>query len=656
MGKGGGTVGIFEEMFTKNLSRKLKYGILLVLLTGILSGYARAPQSVYAASLSAAFNPGSKWDWMGDNFNLDVTTSDVPREGIMFTADLLIQSSVKPQFQGRMNVEVILLIGDKQRWTKCETSAQIRAINFTQSITENGAVWYKSKVVVPISGIADTDINGVWTKGIPYGQAINQSVTGVKVFIAGTQCDYKGIVRLENPKLEYTADMSDGVSVETTVPRQDLTVVSIRGEVLAFEDGSLQTFPRVTLTDTKASAATVDTAKYLAALGKTNHVVFGHQNSPCSKAGTVKTPLNGLTNSDIEDITGSPAGVIGFDGLSLVGEEFNSTSWNKQFAQQGMEAINIDALGEPAANVKALANLSNYCLSQGSMITLSCHMPNFSQVKLRAGYQKNKEPSYARYDFSTSTARDKSGSPMDILQGGSYNAQFLAYLDMIADYASQVNGTILFRPFHEGTGTWFWWGTSTCDAETYQKVFRYTVEYLRDQKQVHNLLYVYSPAANPELAEILARYPGDAYVDIIGYDNYCQIDLVDSDEWFSDFSDKLSKLGKFAAQHDKLLAVTETGINMATPALGDFVTGLPRKDCPDLQWFEKLLDIVSDSDACYVLIWSNGSEMFHAPFVRAVNSNGSLYGHELLDDFLRFYNDKRSVFASNQAKIVQNFG
>ena len=82
------------------------------------------------------------------------------------------------------------------------------------------------------------------------------------------------------------------------------------------------------------------------------------------------------------------------------------------------------------------------------------------------------------------------------------------------------------------------------------------------------------------------------------------------------------------------------------------MTGLTRTGCSDLQWFEKLLDRVSGSNACYVLLWSNGSEMFHTPFVRAVNSDGSLYGHELLDDFLRFYNDRRSIFANNQKNYI----
>lgn len=99
----------------------------------------------------------------------------------------------------------------------------------------------------------------------------------------------------------------------------------------------------------------------------------------------------------------------------------------------------------------------------------------------------------------------------ELLPGGKYNEVFNAYLDMVADYGKQVNGAVLFRPFHENTGSWFWWGKAFCDPATYQNVFRYTVEYLRDIKGVHNFLYVYGPGSEAKtLADYAERYPGDS--------------------------------------------------------------------------------------------------------------------------------------------------
>ena len=108
-----------------------------------------------------------------------------------------------------------------------------------------------------------------------------------------------------------------------------------------------------------------------------------------------------------------------------------------------------------------------------------------------------------------------------ILPGGAYNPQFTAFLDLVAEYAEQVDGPVLFRPFHENTGSWFWWGKAFCDAETYKSVFKYTVEYLRDIKDVHNLLYVYGPGSEATtMQEYEERYPGDEFVDMVGFDTY----------------------------------------------------------------------------------------------------------------------------------------
>lgn len=654
---------------TKHWKRALALGLLAGLLAGCGPKGVPAPAEGQSAArlsagyersggteaLPAAFDAQSKWDWMEGNFDLDLSTDAPPQEGVMFMADLLVRSSARPKFLGRMNVQVILLVGEGRRWAQCAVPAQVRAINFTEPVTREGSIWYRTRIEVTFSGTVNADVNGVWTEGVDYRQVVNQAVTGVKVYLAGTQCSYSGWVRLENPELGYVSSGGDGISVRTKVPRQSETALALQGEALAFEDGSVQPLPQVTLADPNATAAAVQTARYLAAMGNSGRVIVGHQDSVWSKSGTAASPLNGLTGSDIEDITGSPAGVVGFDGLSLVGADFSAGLWNRTFARQGMQSIDIAALGEPAANVKALASLSNYCLDRGALVTLSCHMPNFTQVKERAGYRAGAEPAYARYDFTTSTVRDKSGDPVtSILPGGAYNAQFTAYLDMIADYASQVNGAILFRPFHEGTGAWFWWGTETCSAADYQKLFRYTVEYLRDIKQVHNLLYVYSPDGNKgSTKETEKRYPGDGYVDLIGCDIYQTDPGADSGPWFKEFSSRLAQIEAFAARHGKLTAVTETGTNTSQPAPGDVATGLQRSGCPDRQWFEKLLEASSASGACYVLLWSNTSEMFHTPFVRSVNQDGSLWGHELLDDFLRAYNDRRSVFAADQAGVIQ---
>ena len=64
----------------------------------------------------------------------------------------------------------------------------------------------------------------------------------------------------------------------------------------------------------------------------------------------------------------------------------------------------------------------------------------------------------------------------------------------------------------------------------------------------------------------------------------------------------------------------------------------------------QLLDQISeDGGISYFLVWANFSEngSFYLPYVVEKKENGILYGHEMLDEFIRFYNDGRSVFATD---------
>lgn len=75
----------------------------------------------------------------------------------------------------------------------------------------------------------------------------------------------------------------------------------------------------------------------------------------------------------------------------------------------------------------------------------------------------------------------------------------------------QMGIPVLWRPLHEGSGGWFWWGTggSKCYKQLWRLMFdKFTVEY-----GLHNLIWVYSGMDRE-------WYPGDEYVDIIGEDIY----------------------------------------------------------------------------------------------------------------------------------------
>ena len=70
---------------------------------------------------------------------------------------------------------------------------------------------------------------------------------------------------------------------------------------------------------------------------------------------------------------------------------------------------------------------------------------------------------------------------------------------------------VLWRPLHEASGGWFWWGAKGADA--YKKLWVYLYEELTYKYECNNLIWVFN-GQNDEW------YPGDEYVDIIGEDIY----------------------------------------------------------------------------------------------------------------------------------------
>lgn len=473
--------------------------------------------------------------------------------------------------------------------------------------------------------------------------ALGTAASDVKKFalqLIGKETDYKGAVWFDDVQIIRQAQPDISVDSKIAVQSAEDQKVQIAGKKLVTykKDGSRQETAidtKISLVDKKADAAVKKVYAYLKAVGASDSVIFGHQNDISVKAGSEE-----LTDSDTEDVTGSMAGVFGIDALSLTGNEFNVEKYNKKY--------NASWDNTPENIVKAAAALSNDAISRGAIVTLSAHMPNFANVEKRADYKKG-EPTYAKYDFTGYTPGITTNDPMNqILPGGKYHKVYTAYLDLIADYAKQVNGAVLFRPFHENTGSWFWWGAAYCDPEIYKNVYRYTVEYLRDEKDVHNLLHEYGPSSDAQsMADYGVRYPGDAYVDLVGFDMY-DISPADDGVFMGQFQKQLEIVESFAKQHNKLIAVTETGAsNEGNAAL--LKEGNGNKD-----WYNQILDIVSKSEASYFLLWANWGkdEAFYTPYVDAVNEDGSLHGHEMLDHFISFYNDGRSIFAANQKEVL----
>lgn len=75
----------------------------------------------------------------------------------------------------------------------------------------------------------------------------------------------------------------------------------------------------------------------------------------------------------------------------------------------------------------------------------------------------------------------------------------------------EANIPVLWRPLHEASGGWFWWGT---DAESFKKLWIMMFNYFKEQG-IDNLIWVWTSQIGDD-----TWYPGDNYVDIVGCDLY----------------------------------------------------------------------------------------------------------------------------------------
>lgn len=223
-----------------------------------------------------------------------------------------------------------------------------------------------------------------------------------------------------------------------------------------------------------------------------------------------------------------------------------------------------------------------------------------------------------------------------ILPGGSHHEVYKTQLDRLAAFFKSLTAKrqwwkrkhaipVIFRPFHEHTGSWFWWGHDLTTTEDYVALWRFTVEYLRDEKDVHNLIYAYSPDVTSSDEQYLERYPGDTYVDVLGVDNYHD---MREDSRVPDMTARLRRVVLLAEAKNKIPVLSETGLE-----------GIPDTDW----WTQRLLaSITADpvaSRIAYVLVWRNANEE---------DKPGHFYGphpdHPSAPDFIEFRNHPLILF------------
>lgn len=301
------------------------------------------------------------------------------------------------------------------------------------------------------------------------------------------------------------------------------------------------------VSDAAATAQTSNLRDNLRRLADSGATLFGHQ---CSTLYGIDWSGD-ADRSDVKSVCGDYPAVIGWD----IGE-----------IESGREA-NID--GDRFDDIRTKI-IEGYL--RGGVTTVGWHTTN---------------------PVSGGTAWDTTPAVSRIIPGGDLHTTYREWLGRVADFMLSLRTDggeqvpVLFRPFHEHTGNGFWWGKGNCTAADYIALWRFTVEYLRDERGVHNLLYVYSPDIVGSQDSYLEFWPGDDYVDILGLDAY------DRSSW-SVATDglRLVRLLKHIAYiKNKPFAFTETGIENNTSQ--------PK------WWTGTLMKAIEGMPVAYVLVWRN---------------------------------------------------
>lgn len=186
----------------------------------------------------------------------------------------------------------------------------------------------------------------------------------------------------------------------------------------------------------------------------------------------------------IEEITGKLPALCGFELLSY--------SPNIRY-----ETCGEAALKELHENQGTLKRAYEWA-EKGGLLTFTWHWYSPIGGKDKAFYAENTE-------FDASQV---------LIEGTPERKAFFHDMDVMAELLQGFKDRhipILWRPFHEAEGNWFWWGAKGMDVA--RELYRLMFCYYTEEKHLDNLIWVWN---NPKKE----GYVGDAYCDILTADRY----------------------------------------------------------------------------------------------------------------------------------------
>ncbi len=197
--------------------------------------------------------------------------------------------------------------------------------------------------------------------------------------------------------------------------------------------------------------------------------------------------------------------------------------------------------------------------------------------------------SWHAYNPCGGTAWDEAeGGVTSILEGGENYEMFQERLARVADFLDSLRDSdgnlipIIFRPWHEHDGSWFWWGDKWCTHEEYRSLWDMTYNYM-EQHGLTNIVWCYMPMLDAE-----DKAPAVEQYDMVGFDEYPYNGRMDI--YVENFKKKMEMLKDYSVKYNKIMTVSETG----------------NETMKDEKWFtEVVLPLIKDQGVSYILFWRN---------------------------------------------------
>ncbi|MCX2836608.1 glycosyl hydrolase [Salinimicrobium sp. MT39] len=280
-------------------------------------------------------------------------------------------------------------------------------------------------------------------------------------------------------------------------------------------------------------------------------IAFGHQDATAYGIGWKHDENSEVLKSDIKKVVGALPVVHGYDiGHIELGKVHN------------LDTVSFDLM----------RNHIQKLYDKGAIITMSWHLDN---------------------PVTGGSSWDKTPAVPAVLEGGEQRDMYVLWVKRLAEFFNSLKDKqgnvipIVFRPFHEMNGSWFWWGGDNVSPEDYKQLWKETQQLLKENN-VHSLLYAYSPNTIGSEEEFEKYYPGDDFVDILGVDIY---NHSCNEAFTKDVKRNLEIVKEKALLANKPFALTETGNNN----FGE----------DPLWWTQTLYPGIKDSGAAWMLLWRN---------------------------------------------------